>query len=123
VISKPTSRVTKKMAGQAGIPFLPSCRVKIRPMATDDIVYLPADEEDITPSPRPMHTDEQGHSVQDRASVDEHGKFWKKRCTKSLYGCVAQANVGVNGGTDPFLEHDDANRALMAPICSARLYR
>jgi len=28
--------------------------------------------------------------------------------------------VSVAAGLIPFLEHDDANRALMGPICSAR---
>ncbi len=92
-----------------------SFELAVRPYVTDEIVYLPADEE------------ETYMIAQANAVLDEHGQFTDPRVAVRYRGefqAVARRRVDlmdvspkqiVSIGTSliPFLEHDDANRALM----------
>ena len=92
-----------------------SFELAVRPYVTDEIVYMPADEEEI-------HMIAQANAV-----LDEHGQFTDARVAVRYRGefqAVARRRVDlmdvspkqiVSIGTSliPFLEHDDANRALM----------
>src|SRR5450759_904915 len=87
----------------------------IRPVVTDEIVYLAADEE------------EEHHVAQANAALDEAGHFVTDRVPcryRDLFPEVAPDRieymdvspkqvVSVATALIPFLEHDDANRALM----------
>ncbi len=88
---------------------------KILPRAINEVVYLTADEED-------------RHSIaQASASIDERGQFKEARVSarhsqeflfeapnRIEYMDVSpQQIVSVSASLIPFLEHDDANRALM----------
>ncbi|MFQ6014354.1 MAG: DNA-directed RNA polymerase subunit beta [Anaerolineae bacterium] len=94
---------------------LPPCEVKIRPVTTDEIVYLTADEEDhyiIAQANTPLN--ERGEFVEDQISVRYRQQFLMERADKVDFLDVSPKQiVSVSAALIPFLEHDDANRALM----------
>jgi DNA-directed RNA polymerase subunit beta len=90
-------------------------QVRIRPVVTDEIVYLDATEE------------EKFHIAQANAALDENFRFaeekvlvrWKDKFLEETVDVVDYMDVSpkqivsVATAMIPFLEHDDANRALM----------
>ena len=89
--------------------------VKIRPMVTDEIVYLTADEEDkYTIAQANTRLDDKGQFVNPRISVRHSQKFLFEAAEKIDYIDVSPKQiVGISAALIPFLEHNDANRALM----------
>jgi len=89
--------------------------VKIRPVVTDEIVYLSADEEDkYTIAQANARLDEKGQFVSPRVSVRRSQKFLFEAAEKADYMDVSPKQiVGISAALIPFLEHNDANRALM----------
>jgi DNA-directed RNA polymerase subunit beta len=89
--------------------------IKIQPMAINDISYLSADEEDrYTIAQANAELDEEGQFVYDRVSVRRKQEFMEESVSKVDYMDVSPKQiVGVTAALIPFLEHDDANRALM----------
>jgi len=89
--------------------------IQIRPMAIDDIVYLSADEEDrYTIAQANALLDARGQFVRDRVSVRRSQTFLFDSPDKVDYMDVSPKQVvGISAALIPFLEHDDANRALM----------
>ena len=87
----------------------------IRPIVTDEIEYLPADEEEefhVAQANAPL--DEQGHFVNDRVPCRFRDTFPEARPNQVEYMDVSPKQVvSVATALIPFLEHDDANRALM----------
>src|SRR6186713_2698164 len=87
----------------------------VRPRVTDEIVYLDAEEE------------EEHHVAQANAALDESGHFADERIPARFRDSFPEARpnqieymdvspkqvVSVATALIPFLEHDDANRALM----------
>ncbi len=92
------------------MPILP-----IQPVATNDIHYLSADEEDhyhIAQASTPLGED--GRFLRKRVSVRHKQNFLLEDPRNVEYMDVsAQQIVSVSAALIPFLEHDDANRALM----------
>jgi DNA-directed RNA polymerase subunit beta len=94
---------------------LKSQKIKVVPFVSDEIVYMPADEEN-------KYT-----IAQANAPLDEHNQFEEKRIEARLgdgyilespekieYMDVSPKQVvSVATALTPFLEHNDANRALM----------
>ncbi len=115
VIAEPNQRVDEAMADRLAGLFAELPEVKIRPMATNEIVYLPADEEDRhTIAQANAQLDEEGQFVSDRVSVRRMQEFMEESVDKVEYMDVSPKQiVGVTAALIPFLEHDDANRALM----------
>jgi DNA-directed RNA polymerase subunit beta len=89
--------------------------VKIRPVVTDEIVYMSADEEDrYTIAQGNARLDERGCFVEPRISVRRHQTFLLESVERVDYMDVSPKQiVGISAALIPFLEHDDANRALM----------
>ncbi len=89
--------------------------IAIAPVVSDQIVYLSADkEENYTIAQANAELDEKGHFVRPRVSVRRAEKFLLAAPEQIDYIDVAPAQiVGVSAALIPFLEHDDANRALM----------
>jgi DNA-directed RNA polymerase subunit beta len=89
--------------------------VKIRPMVTDEIVYMSADEEDrFTIAQANAELDEKRQFVKPRISVRRHQTFLLENVERIDYIDVSPKQiVGISAALIPFLEHDDANRALM----------
>ena len=87
----------------------------IRPVVTDEIVYLAADEEEehwVAQANAPL--DEQGHFVTERVPCRWRDQFPEVAPDRIEYMDVSPKQVvSVATALIPFLEHDDANRALM----------
>ena len=89
---------------------------KVRGMVvTDEIEYLTADEEEKhTIAQANAEVDGRGRFTSDRVSARFDGNFVTVPPTNVEYMDVAPRQlVGVSTSLVPFLEHDDANRALM----------
>jgi DNA-directed RNA polymerase subunit beta len=89
--------------------------VPIVPFVSDEIVYLSADDEDhyvIGQANAPL--DRERQFVNERVSARHHQRFLVARAERIDYMDVAPRQiVGISAALIPFLEHDDANRALM----------
>ena len=85
------------------------------PVVTDEVVYLTADEEDnytVAQANEPL--DEEGHFIHTNVSGryrEETSEFRKSRI--DLMDVSPKMVFSVATSTIPFLENDDANRALM----------
>ena len=105
--------ITKKQAGalkSAGIE-----EVKVKPFVTDEVVYMSADEEDpYTIAQANAKLDNRGQLIQKRVSSRRNQQFRFTSVQRVDYMDVAPRQiVGISAALIPFLEHDDANRALM----------
>jgi DNA-directed RNA polymerase subunit beta len=89
--------------------------VKVRPYVSQDIIYMAADEEDrYTIAQANALLDEKGQFVEPRVSVRRHQTFLLENAERVNYMDVSPKQiVGISAALIPFLEHDDANRALM----------
>ncbi|MGH2604946.1 MAG: DNA-directed RNA polymerase subunit beta, partial [Anaerolineales bacterium] len=98
-----------KVLSKAGVP------APIVPFASDETAYLSAYEEDryvIAQANAPLN--EKQEFVRQRASCRHHGDFLFATPEQIDFMDVAPRQiVGVSASLIPFLEHDDANRALM----------
>src|SRR5581483_11526184 len=88
--------------------------VRIKPYVTDEIEYLSADvEEDFTIAQANAVIDEQNHFVDDRVSARHGSRILVEMVDRVDYMDVSPKQVvSVATALIPFLEHDDANRAL-----------
>ena len=88
---------------------------RVQPYVTDDVEYLSADEEEhyvIAQANSPI--DEYGQFATERVSARVYDKFLIETIDRVSYMDVSPKQVvGVSAALIPFLEHDDANRALM----------
>jgi DNA-directed RNA polymerase subunit beta len=82
---------------------------------TDKIDYLTGDrEENYLVAQANAVLDEKGHFTTDKVSVRYRGDFLEVEPSKVHYMDISPKQlVSVAAGLIPFLEHDDANRALM----------
>ena len=103
------SALVERLA-QAGVDNVP-----VRPFVTDDIIFLSADEEDryvIAQANAPL--DERYQFADSRVSGRHNQQFAVFPAQRVDYMDVAPRQiVGISAALIPFLEHDDANRALM----------
>jgi len=87
----------------------------MRPRVTDEIVYLAADEEEehhVAQANAPL--DDDGRFVDERVPARYRDSFPEARPNQIEYMDVSPKQVvSVATALIPFLEHDDANRALM----------
>jgi DNA-directed RNA polymerase subunit beta len=112
-IAEAGTEINRTLAEQ--IVELPLKNIKIRPVVSQEVDYLSADEED------------RFIVVQANAEIDEHNRFTSstvacrfgedfvtERIDRVDYMDVSPKQVvSVSTALIPFLEHDDANRALM----------
>jgi DNA-directed RNA polymerase subunit beta len=94
---------------------LPLNEVAIRPVATREIVYMPADEEERhVIAQANARLDQNGQFVEDRISTRSKREYLIEPADQVDYMDVSPKQiVSVSAALIPFLEHDDANRALM----------
>ncbi len=89
--------------------------VKIKPWVSNDIEFLSADEEDkyiVAQANAPL--DDRGHFMTERTICRTKHKFFEPEVERIHYMDVSpKQTVSVATALIPFLEHDDANRALM----------
>ncbi len=104
-----TAEAAKELARQKSQAF------PMRPIVTDEIDYLPADEEEEFHVAQANATlDAEGHFLQDRVPSRYRDIFPEARPDQIDYMDVSPKQVvSVATALIPFLEHDDANRALM----------
>jgi DNA-directed RNA polymerase subunit beta len=101
--------LAKKFAS-AGIEKVP-----VMPFIGQEVIYLSADEEDhYIIAQANAALDDMRQFVNDRVSVRYNQKFMVMSSRRVDYMDVAPRQiVGISAALIPFLEHDDANRALM----------
>jgi len=108
-------KVFKKLAKVGG-------EIKVVPFVSDEIEYLSADAEDkyvIAQSNAPLT--EHNEYVRDRVSSRYHSGFVFSTPESVQFMDVAPHQVvGISAALIPFLEHDDANRALMGSNMQAQ---
>ncbi len=105
--------VDKKLAEKIAKAGLRTVRIK--PIVTDEIEYLSADvEEDFTIAQANAILNESNHFVDDRVSARHGSRIMVEMIDRIDYMDVSPKQVvSVATALIPFLEHDDANRALM----------
>ncbi len=113
VVAEAGATVDKKLAKK--IAALPLKRIPIKPVVTDEIVYQSADEEDrYVIAQANSQLDEGKHFAEDRVTVRYGSRFALERPERIDFMDVSPKQVvSVSTALIPFLEHDDANRALM----------
>ncbi|MGH2582908.1 MAG: DNA-directed RNA polymerase subunit beta [Anaerolineales bacterium] len=113
VIAKAEQRVDERL--QREIQNADVSEVLITPYVTDETVFLSADDEDrfyIAQANAPLN--ESNEFVRQRTSSRYHSGFLFASPEEIDYMDVAPHQVvGISAALIPFLEHDDANRALM----------
>jgi DNA-directed RNA polymerase subunit beta len=99
----------------AKLSGLPIESIQVRPFVTNEVLYFSADEEDrhvIAQANAPL--DQYDNLAADRVSARHNQKFLFTQVDRIEYMDVAPSQiVGISAALIPFLEHDDANRALM----------
>jgi DNA-directed RNA polymerase subunit beta len=127
VIGENGDEITKEMARRIARLANASAgngatEVPVIPFVSDEVMYLSADVEDrytIAQANAPLN--ERGEFVRPRASCRRHSKFLFATPEQIEYMDVAPRQiVGISASLIPFLEHDDANRALMGSNMQAQ---
>ena len=90
-------------------------KIRVKPFVTDEIVYLDAfEEEQVIISPAIVAYDDEGYFVDERASVRVRAVPVTAATDDIDYVDVSPKQIiSITTSLIPFLEHDDANRALM----------
>jgi DNA-directed RNA polymerase subunit beta len=113
-------RITEKVAKSIAKRKLDE--IKIVPFVSNDIVYLSADVEDrylIAQANTPLSSESE--FVRPRVSIRHHSTFTLAAPENIDFIDVAPHQiVGISAALIPFLEHDDANRALMGSNMQAQ---
>ncbi|MCJ7655587.1 MAG: DNA-directed RNA polymerase subunit beta, partial [Dehalococcoidia bacterium] len=113
VIASRRTLITKEIAKK--ISSLSSETIRVVPFVSEQIVNLTADEEElyaIAQANTPLN--QRDEFVEDRIGVIRGGKYLKEPADKIDFMDVSPKQVfSVTTSLIPFLEHDDANRALM----------
>ncbi len=120
VIAQDGERVTPKMA--KAIAKLKLKEISVVPFVSDEMIYLSADVEDkFVIAQANTLLNEHSEFVRRRVSSRYHSKFDFSVPTSIDYMDVAPHQiVGISASLIPFLEHDDANRALMGSNMQAQ---
>jgi DNA-directed RNA polymerase subunit beta len=114
VVAEAGAEITEELAEKiAGLDLAED--VPVVPVVSNEMVYLSADKEDqYTIAQATALLDEKGHFVQPRISARHADRFVFVPPHRIDYVDVAPCQiVGISASLIPFLEHDDANRALM----------
>lgn len=120
VIAEDGTRIDEALAKK--IAKLKVDEIPVVPFVTEDYIYLSADTEDkfvIAQANSPLN--QYGEFVRGRASSRHRTSFIFSPAHNIDYMDVApQQIVGISAALIPFLEHDDANRALMGSNMQAQ---
>jgi DNA-directed RNA polymerase subunit beta len=113
VAVKGGTKVTEKTAQR--LSELGPRGVRVVPFVTDEVMYFSADEEEryyIAQANEPL--DEKNQFIHSRVKARFEDKFFEMAPDRvDLMDVSPKQIVSVSTGLIPFLEHDDANRALM----------
>jgi len=99
-----------KLARYKSVEELP-----VRPFVTNDAIYMSADTEDrFTLAQANAQLNDAGEFIDNRISVRRHQKFLFANPEAVDYMDIAPKQiVGISASLIPFVEHDEASRALM----------
>jgi len=113
VVASKRTLITKEIAKK--IASLSIKAVKVVPFVSEQIVYLTADEEErYAIAQANALLNQMNEFIEDRIGVIRGGKYLKEPADKIDFMDVSPKQVfSVTTSLIPFLEHDDANRALM----------
>jgi len=113
LVVKQKTLLTEEIATK--LVSLPAQTIKVTPFASDQTVHLTADEEDqyiIAEAKVPLN--KRGEFVEEKISVKKADKYFKQAADKVDFMDISPKQLfSVSASLIPFLEHDDANRALM----------
>jgi len=114
VLVKDGEKLNKTVVGKLAKSKLET--IPVRPRVSEEIKYLNAfTEEKVVTTIATTKTDENGHFLEPRVSVRKYGEPSVEDVEKVDYVDVSSKQiVSIATSLVPFLEHDDANRALMA---------
>jgi len=119
ILAKKGELITKDIASKIAPA---GAEIPIVPHVSSETLYITADTEDkfiIAQANAPLN--EYGEFVRARASCRNHSRFMFATPAQIDYMDVAPRQiVGISAGLIPFLEHDDANRALMGSNMQAQ---
>ena len=114
VVASKGSEISAELFGRLQELALPD-EVRVVARVTDDIVYMSADVEDkfmIAQANAPLN--HKGEFTTNRVSIRQQQGFAYESPDRIDFMDVAPRQiVGISAALIPFLEHDDANRALM----------
>ncbi len=120
MIAKEGERITAKML--SAIKKTKKTTIFVRPFVSEEVEYLSADAEDkfvIAQANTGVNADQEFE--QDQISCRFHSDFIMSNGEGVNYMDVAPHQVvGISAALIPFLEHDDANRALMGSNMQAQ---
>ncbi|MBL7061421.1 MAG: DNA-directed RNA polymerase subunit beta [Dehalococcoidia bacterium] len=113
VIASKRTLITKEIAKK--IASLSSKTIRVVPFVSERIVYLTADEEErYAIAQANTLLNQRNEFIEDRVGAIRGGKYLKEPADKIDFMDVSPKQVfSVTTCLIPFLEHDDANRALM----------
>jgi len=113
VVAAAGTPIDEKLADK--IAKLPAKWIDVKPHVTDEIRHLTADEEDrFIIAQANVHVNQDGTLTDELVSARHGQRFLSVRPEQVDYMDVSpKQTMSVAGALIPFLEHDDANRALM----------
>jgi DNA-directed RNA polymerase subunit beta len=113
LVAKAGTLITKKLAQR--LSSLSARNIKVVPFVSSQIVYLTADEEDqYAIAQANALLNERNEFVYDKVEVKRGNKYFKESIDKVDFIDVSPKQLfSIAACLTPFLEHDDANRALM----------
>jgi DNA-directed RNA polymerase subunit beta len=113
LVAKGRTLITKKLAQK--LSSLPARNIKVVPFVSSQVVYLTADEEGqyaIAQANAPLN--ERNEFVYDKVEVKKGDRYFKESIDGVNFIDVSPKQLfSIAACLTPFLEHDDANRALM----------
>jgi len=113
LVAKVGTLITKKLAQR--LASLRARNIKVVPFVSSQMVYLTADEEGqyaIAPANVPLN--ERNEFVYDKVEVKRGDRYFKESIDRVSFVDVSPKQLfSIAACLIPFLEHDDANRALM----------
>jgi DNA-directed RNA polymerase subunit beta len=113
LVVKAGTSVTKKLAQR--LSSLRARNIKVVPFVSSQTVYLTADEEDqyaIAQATAPLN--EKNEFIHDKVEVKRGDRYFKESPDRVSFIDISPKQLfSIAACLIPFLEHDDANRALM----------
>jgi DNA-directed RNA polymerase subunit beta len=113
IIAKAGTTITKKHIEK--IKAAAPITIRVVPFVSSSVTYLPADEEDrYIIAQANARLDDKSQFVDEKVEVRMSGNYLYESPDKIQYMDVSPKQIfSVSASLIPFLEHDDANRALM----------
>jgi len=113
LIAKSGALITGKIASK--LASLPAQIIQVVPFVSNQVAHLTADEDDqyaIAQAKVPLN--KRNEFIEEKIEVKKGSKYFKELVDRVDFMDVSPKQLfGISASLIPFLEHDDANRALM----------